>query len=179
MTIYNLKLDSQIKMTVVIAQKGLIEKCEEIVPEQLKDYPYNCYVPFRIKGTDITALGVHSHSAFECREYVNYVGEKFNLKFNLILGDFNSGNYTRDSDDSKLAVNRKNYLLLTDGYIDLCQGKHTTEWKTYIDHVLLKSNYNFLSKHKCRDIVVQELDKSDHYPITFKLDYFKLDYEDK
>lgn len=28
----------------------------------------NCYVSFKIKDTDILALAVHAHNAFECRE---------------------------------------------------------------------------------------------------------------
>lgn len=68
------------------------------------------------------------------------------------------------------AVNRQNYLLLTEGYIDICQGEYTTRYNTYIDHALLESSYGFLSMHKYSNLNVdRSIELSDHYPITFQL----------
>ena len=151
-------------MTAVISKKGLIVPGKK---NPVNGVPLNCYVPFNIKNTDIKALAVHAHNAFECRNYLSC-----NSHYNLILGDFNAGNYIKGSEfaDQEMAVNRQNYLLLTEGYIDLCQGEYTTEYKTYIDHILLESSFDFISKHRYRNIIVNRNKKlSDHYPITFEL----------
>ena len=89
-----------------------------------------------------------------------------------MLGDVNAGIYIKKSNDNEIAVNRQNYLLLTEGYIDICQGEHTTKYRTYIDHVLLKSSYAFLQTHKVTGLCVDRSVKlSDHYPITFQLEW--------
>lgn len=157
--IFNVSSRSQIKMTVVLAKKGLIDR--------ISNKNNNCYVSFKIIGTDISALAVHSHNAFECREYIR---NDVQNKYNLILGDFNAGNYIKKEKDEEIAINRQNYLLLLEGYIDICQGEYTTIYTTFIDHILLASDYDFLMVHKCLNLnVCRDVKLSDHYPIVFEL----------
>lgn len=157
--IFNISSISQIKMTVVLSKKGLIDKSS--------NKKHNCYVPFKIKGTDISALAVHSHNAFECRDYIR---NDVQNQYNMILGDFNAGNYIKKEKDEEIAINRQNYLLLLEGYNDICQGEYTTVYKTFIDHILLASDYDFLMLHKCLNInVYRDVKLSDHYPIVFEL----------
>jgi len=62
------------------------------------------------------------------------------------------------------AVNRQNYLLLTEGYIDLCQGVYTTKYQTQIDHILLENIDEF--KYKFENVKVNyDVKISDHYPV--------------
>lgn len=156
--LYNVLSENQLKMTVVISKKGLIERNQS--EEQ------NCYVSFKIKHSDITALAVHSHNAFECHEYLK---RDCRNKYNMILGDFNAGNYIKKHNDEEIAINRKNYLLLSEGYNDICQGEYTTSYKTFIDHVLLVSSYEFISTHQYSNLNIdRSVRLSDHYPISFE-----------
>lgn len=154
--LYNLSTKNQIMMTVVVAKRGIIKNN----PNGINT---NRFVSFNIK--DISLVGIHSKNAYQLREALQ------NIKGNrpdIIIGDFNAGNYylnDKDKDD-EIAVNRNNYLLLTEEYIDLCQGKVTTTYNRYIDHILIKSNHEFLSKCKCMNVNVDNNVKlSDHFPI--------------
>lgn len=160
--IYNVFSKKQIKMTVVVSKKGLIDRVDNCEIN-------NCYVPFKICGTDILALGVHAHNAFECHEYLK---RNEQINYNMILGDFNAGNYLlKDAvRDKKIAINRRDYLLLTEGYIDIVQGQYTTKYETHIDHILLENSNDFILKHKYIGVDVnREIGLSDHYPIVFEL----------
>lgn len=154
--LYNLSTKNQIMMTVVVAKRGIIKNN----PNGINT---NRFVSFNIK--DISLVGIHSKNAHQLREALQNIKDN---RPDIIIGDFNAGNYylnDKDKDD-EIAVNRNNYLLLTEGYIDLCQGKVTTKYNTYIDHILIKSNHEFLSKCKCMNVNVDNNVKlSDHFPI--------------
>lgn len=158
--------DNAIKMTVVLAGRNLIHRVDI-------ESDNNLYVPFQIfpnTPNQLTVLGVHAHGAEEC---LGYLRRNCNTDYSLILGDFNAGNYIKEKDDYEIAKSREQYLSLTNGYIDICQGEYTTAYKypTYIDHVLLKSKYSFLQTHKVNNLNVnREIRYSDHYPITFELE---------
>lgn len=155
--IYNVSNQNQIKMTVVIAKN-------EVIQHNKDGLNNNCCVSFLVNKTDLNVLGVHSHNAFELREWLP--GEEL-FNPNIMLGDFNSGNYIKEKNDNKIMVNRKNYLMLTEGYIDICQGEYTHHiYKTHIDHILLKNNNGFHEKYKYKNVKVdREVILSDHYPL--------------
>ena len=148
-----------IKMTIVIATKGTIEEVHK--------GQNNIYVPFIISPLNLNILALHAHDAFEAREWL-FKNSGFIPK--IMLGDFNAGNYKKTVRDNEIAVNRQNYLLLTEGYIDICQGQYTTKYKTHIDHALLENSNEFIEKYQYQDVFVDRSIKlSDHYPIYFKL----------
>ncbi|NLK91894.1 MAG: hypothetical protein GX273_01985 [Bacteroidales bacterium] len=141
-----------IKMTVVIAPKGTVSECEGKT---------NLYIPFMINSLQLNVLALHAHNAFEARQWL---AEHEDYKPNIMLGDFNAGNYKKSNKDNKIAVNRQNYLLLTEGYIDLCQGLYTTKYRTQIDHILLENIDEF--KYKYENVKVNyDVEISDHYPV--------------
>ncbi len=163
--IYNkIHSDKALKMTVVIAKKNLIHPMDI-------EKGNNLYVSFQIlpnTPSQLTALAVHAHDAEECLAYLR---KNCNTDYSLILGDFNAGNYIKEENDDEIAKNRVRYLELTNGYIDICQGEYTTEYYTYVDHVLLRSRYSFLQTHKVNNLDVnRRVSYSDHYPITFELE---------
>lgn len=167
--IFNIKTNSQIKMTVVIAKKGLIEKCT-FEFENLKDFPYNCYVSFTIKDTDIRVLAVHSHDAFECLKYIKYILKNYEIKFNFILGDFNAGDYKKKYETEEFKGNRDNYNeILKQNYTDICNGETTTEYGTPIDHILI--NNDIKEEHKKEEHKIARDNLSDHYRITLELEW--------
>ncbi|MDE6412556.1 MAG: endonuclease/exonuclease/phosphatase family protein, partial [Eubacterium sp.] len=136
--IYNrIPTNKALKMTVVLAKKDLI--CSMDIERD-----NNLYVSFQILPNtpiQLTALAIHSHNAKECLKYLQ---RNCNTDYSLILGDFNAGNYIKEKNDDSIAENREQYLNLTNGYIDICQGEYTTKYCTYIDHILLRSKYYFL-----------------------------------
>lgn len=155
--IYNISNKNQIKMTVVIAKRGFVKHNNHGLNN-------NCFVSFFIDKTDLNVLGVHSHNAFELREWLA-TRESFHP--NIILGDFNSGNYIKEKNDNEIVPNRQNYLMLTEGYIDICQGEYTHHiYRTHIDHILLENSNGFHEKYKYKSVEVdREIILSDHYPI--------------
>lgn len=163
--IYNkIPSNKALKMTVVLAKKNLIHSTDI-------ERDNNLYVSFQIlpnSPSQLIALAVHAHDAEEC---LGYLQRNCNTDYSLILGDFNAGNYIKETNDDKIAKNRVMYLKLINGYIDICQGEYTTEYHTYVDHVLLRSKYSFLQTHKLNNLVVnRSVSLSDHYPITFELE---------
>lgn len=160
--IYNISSEKQIKMTIVLANKGFVE-------EKIDGVNNNCCVSFKVQGVDLDILGVHSHNALELR---NWLSEKEPFRPNIMLGDFNAGNYVKHKNDKEIAVNRKNYLLLMEGYIDICQGRYTHRiYKTHIDHILLENSNEFLESYSYNNVVVDNtISLSDHYPIYCELE---------
>lgn len=158
---------NQIKMTVVITKsKDLIyEDCTNKVNN-------NRFVAFNLCGTNFSILGVHSHDAFDLREALkNNIYVYFP---NLILGDFNAGNYRKKdiNADKQISVNRQNYLLLTEFYIDLIQGEYTTNYsnceQTQIDHILLENGIENCCYGNIK--IDRKMTLSDHFPISFELE---------
>ena len=155
--IYNISSQYQIKMTVVIAKEGLIER----INSNNKGY-CNCFVSFRVKNTDLHILAVHQKDNVHVSDRLNTV------KPNIILGDFNAGDYTKPVEEKQFQKNRDNYKkLLAQGYTDICDGQITTKYKTPIDHILIDSKN--VNKAKKLDIVQDGL--SDHYRITLEFEW--------
>jgi len=160
---YNIYSKKQLKMTVVIAKKEITEK------EVDKINTGNCFVGCTLKETGLRILAIHSHKAKELDEWL---AKEKNYYPQMILGDFNAGNYKKKNKDFGIAENRKNYLMVCEGYIDLFQGFYTTRYKTHIDHVLIENSNEFHDKYSIKDIVVgYDKNLSDHYPLSFKLEY--------
>ena len=151
-----------IKMTMVVSKKGL-----------LIEHPYieknNIFVPFIIKDKDVSVLAVHAHNAFELIKWV----KENSYRPNIIIGDFNAGNYIKSKKDYEIEVNRVNYQMLSTGYLDVCQGKYTTNYPepTQIDHILIENSFEFNKRFTVkRSEVDSNVSISDHYPIYCKLE---------
>ena len=153
----------RIIQTVVIAQKGKV-----CLSENMNS---NSYYNFNIE--DLECLAVHSNNAFELRNWLKSTG----ISPMLIAGDFNAGNYimSNKKKDNEIAINRQNYLLLTEGYIDLFQGVFTTNYCKFteprqIDHVLIKNSYEFSTKYDYENIILDtKICLSDHFPLYWTL----------
>lgn len=154
--------DYVIKMTVILT------KTDSFITI-MNQNSGNLFIPFIIsygneKSIDI--LGVHAHDA---QELITWLKNK-NYTPDLIIGDFNAGNYIKKTNDSKIAENRENYQKLSNGYIDLCQGIYTTNYKeqeqTQIDHILIKNSNEIWDVMKYENVKVDnQITLSDHYPI--------------
>ena len=94
----------------------------------------------------------------------------------IILGDFNAGDYNVDDDEE--CQNRKVFCSILKDYVNLCnlptreERRKTVKGeklvrKTCIDHVFVRRKF----VTKCSELIVHEDIKiSDHYPITFCID---------
>lgn len=160
--LYNIETVGQIKMTVVIAKKGIIESDDERI--NLNKGYKNCFVSFKVKNTDLHVLAVHQKNDV-------YASDRFNKdkpKPNIILGDFNTGEYSIQEYSKEFQANRNNYReLLKQGYMDICNGQITTIYNTPIDHILV--DVENVKRTKDLEIVRDSL--SDHYRITFELQW--------
>ena len=82
-----------------------------------------------ITGRGIKAIGVHLHDEYELHKWLC---EASPFRSNMMLGDFNAGDNIKSGDDNTIELNLKNYLMLTEGFVDICQGKYMTRYKTQI-----------------------------------------------
>ncbi len=175
----NKRVRNQIKMTVVIGRKDLIEKDDTGINSEIEDF-CNCFYSFLVKP-NLRVVAVHQ----SLREG-GYVSDKLSRKKEydpfIILGDFNSGDYAKRNETKVFRLNRQNYLdLISQGhYIDICEGKETREfiysngqiYKTPIDHVLIKKDVIGKILQNIDELKIDDtLKLSDHYPITFSFDY--------
>lgn len=160
--LYNIETVNQIKMTVVIAKKGIIESDNERI--DLNKSCKNNFVSFKVKNTDLHVLAVHQKDNV-------YASDRFNKdKPNIILGDFNAGDYDKEfpkqEELKKFRANRDNYReLLKRGYKDICDGQITTIYNTPIDHILVDDK----NAKRAKDLEIVRDNLSDHYRITFEL----------
>lgn len=155
--IYNVSSKNQIMMTVAVARKNIIQKDKTGINS-------NRYVSFLVNNTDLSIMGVHARNAAELG---NDLKKNCSAYYpNVLMGDFNSGNYRKRVGDNAIANNRKDYISLTEGYIDVCQGMRTTSYNTYIDHILLEYSHEFLSGHEYFGAYVDDaINVSDHFPL--------------
>lgn len=138
-------------------------------------------VSFEIKELDLSIIGVHPHNA---NELLKWLQSGFP---DIMLGDFNAGDYKKRCEDSKFKDNRNNYRKLIMIYTDICNGQKTRRmvfpngfvYETPIDHVLIKDSSELEKKYQCKIVKIErnEDNVSDHYPIYFKLSC--LDEADK
>lgn len=158
-------------ITVVLSNnQNLIRRTDA----QVQEYG-NKYVSFQILGTsqEMNVLAVHSPNGAEnvlCQ--LDYL-KKSGMEYQLVVGDFNAGDYEKDDNDFK--KNREKYCkLLNDyNYKDLFDEKPTTKkpttiYNTFIDHILVKNSFS--QTHKVGGPRVEEKLSDHHYPITVELE---------
>ena len=135
----------------------------------------NRYIEMYNADKEINLLGVHPNDA---HALIEWLSKNYDKRFvpNLIVGDFNAGNYIKANSDVKFAENRREFLRLTEGFIDVCNGMVTTNYKrpTQIDHILIQNSDMFIVKIKKRD-VFYSMDYSDHYPLFAEIDLTEND----
>lgn len=175
----NITVRNQMKMTIVIGRKGLVEKDDEGINSDTEKY-CNCFYSLRIRDLDLQVLAVHQ-SLKDGGRISDKLSKKEGYRPNIILGDFNAGNYEKKNESAEFVDNRDNFntLLREYKYTDICKGRVTREWispkgvvyKTPIDHVLVKESLaqdpftNYAEPY-----INETLKLSDHHPITFEID---------
>lgn len=168
----NANVKNQIKTTVVIGPKDFVQIDNNGVNSSSEVF-CNCFVSFMIPSVGLSILAVHQ--SLKKGGYIsNKLGTNNTYNPDMIIGDFNAGDYTKKDEDKDFMSNRDNYKsLLNMGYKDLCNGKCTRQvdvngytYKTPIDHVLIKEekcnpDQNIL--YSCS--IDDRVKLSDHYPI--------------
>lgn len=135
----------------------------------------NRYIEMYNADEEINLLGVHPNDA---HALIEWLSKNYDKRFvpNIIVGDFNAENYIKANSDVKFAENRREFLRLTEGFIDVCNGMVTTNYKrpTQIDHILIQNSDMFIVQIKKRD-VFYSMDYSDHYPLFAEIDLTEND----
>lgn len=81
----------------------------------------------------------------------------------------------KDKEDITFKANRKSYLDFMEGYIDVCQGKETTQYFSQIDHILVKNDKKNSKIYRRLNYAIKIIDIikiSDHYPIVFDAEIY-------
>ena len=117
-----------------------------------------------------SVFGVHAKNGNDTKSYLIGLNS---INADIILGDFNAGDYYRYKDEP--CENRATFKSILKDYVCIC-NMPTKEVKnkngelirrTCIDHVFVKSSI----VDKCSSLKIHEDIKiSDHYPITFYID---------
>lgn len=157
----NITLKQQIMMTIAIAKK-------DIITEDLNGFNDNRCISVVSNTLGLRIIGIHAKNDFNTKTYLDDIKKQYESYYDLILGDFNSGNYLKNHESSIFKKNRQAFIQFTEGYIDVCQGKVTTQYSTQIDHVLIKNNDTF-SKMDYTVRIIDTIQCSDHYPIIFEI----------
>lgn len=101
------------------------------------------------------------------------MAQKCEMEFtpHFIVGDFNAGNYIKDKNDKGFELNRNEFVKLSEGFIDVCNGMGTTNYipPTQVDHILIQNSQKFIGKVKTRDVVYSK-EYSDHFPLICSID---------
>jgi len=165
--IWNMTSKNQIMMTVAIAKKGIINRDKN-------GFNDNRCVSIKNDILDINIMGIHA-KAGDIPNYLSDIKKRFPSYFDIILGDFNAGNYLKDKEDITFKANRKSYLDFMEGYIDVCQGKETTQYFSQIDHILVKNDKKNSKIYRRLNYAIKIIDTikiSDHYPIVFDAEIY-------
>ncbi len=153
--IYNVSSKKQIMMTIAIAKKGEIEMID-------KGF-YNSNRIVTIKCRDIQITGLHLRSGKDNKAELEKIN---NCTSDIILGDFNAGNYVES--ENRITFNR-----ILKNYVCICNIPTRIEplnnRRMCIDHIFVKENM----VTRCINMIVHEnaifLKLSDHLPLTFEV----------
>ncbi len=127
----------------------------------------DCYLPvgrpknrsIAVEFNNISFLGIHAETEEKNKSFL----ESINGKADVILGDFNAGNYLESE-------NRAIFNKILTGHVCICNmpTKITERGRrTCIDHVFVKEDIIT----RCSKLIVhEEIKLSDHFPITFEID---------
>lgn len=154
---YNLTSKKQIMMTVAIARKGVIK--------EIKNSSFNTNRTLTIKYADIKITGVHADNGANNRKYLENLDR---CDSEVILGDFNAGNY--DGCENRATFNR-----ILKEYIGICNTATRVDpnnkRRTCIDHIFVKNKF----VTSCANMIVHENTEfaklSDHFPLTVEIYY--------
>ena len=145
---------SSFMMTIAIAKKGTMKLLEDE-----KFYPKECPMnrAIAVKFNGISFLSIHAQSGEDNKPYL----EALPSETDFVLGDFNAGNYP----DSE---NRETFNEILKDYICICNMPtkiNKNGRRTCIDHIFVKTE----KVTRCANLIVhEEIQLSDHFPITFE-----------
>lgn len=151
-----------IRMLTVIVTRM---QCEE----DAKFITTNREAAVQIKGS-YSVFGVHAKYGDDNKSYLIGLNSK---EADIILGDFNAGDYYRH--ENVPFENRDTFKSILKDYVCIC-NMPTKEVRdengiltrrTCLDHIFVKSSI----VNKCSSLIIHEdINLSDHYPITFCID---------
>lgn len=153
--LFHITSKHQIMMTVALAFKQTIERAESAIP----DWKNRHVTVLGKKGDKLKLTGIHAANGADNALYLAYLCW---CDSDVILGDFNAGDY--EESGNRLVFNRilRGYVCLCDEITRCTEGQRATP----IDHVFVRQEL----APRCTPCVVhKEIVCSDHYPVTFEI----------
>jgi endonuclease/exonuclease/phosphatase family metal-dependent hydrolase len=117
------------------------------------------------EGQELSILGIHAKNGEKNAAYLR----SLNGNPDIIVGDFNAGDYPESE-------NQEIFRSILQDHVCICNlptkrvlyNNGKLKRKSCIDHIFVRRKY----VTKCSDVKVHEnITYSDHYPITFKIDF--------
>lgn len=136
----------------------------------------NKYVQLINTSKEIKLLGIHmptrSTKNRGMEDLYKAIKNKNNIP-NIIVGDFNAGNYQKEKESKDFTKNKEKYNKTMEdyNYKDIID-ESTTNYQppTFIDHFWIEKENSFLRECNIPPEVVYEKELSDHYPIVVELE---------
>lgn len=152
----------------------IITKIKDVDPSEELVYPLGTpknresAVSIKVdKDRQLTVLGIHAQNGRDTRGYLKAL-DNIKRKPQIIAGDFNAGDY--------YCENRDTFQSILSDYVNICnlptRKDPDSQRLTCIDHIFVDRSI----VTKCSDLIIHtdiNSDRiySDHFPITFKLEY--------
>lgn len=160
--------DSTFMMTIAIAKSGINSLDNDFYP---KNTPSNREIAVKYNG--ISFLGIHAKNGEKNKAYLNAI----HGKADVILGDFNAGNYLESENRDVFNNILKEHLCICNMPTkEIYNQNNVLIRKSCIDHIFVRECY----VTKCSNLRIhEEIKLSDHYPITFEIDLNDYTYSER
>ena len=152
---FNVSRERQIMMTIAIAVKDHVEPAPPEVYPNCVPTNRECAIMFK----SLKIMGIHANPGADNVSYL----KSLNAQADIILGDFNAGNYPE-------AENRVTFNNILKEHICICnmptRVDERSKRRTCIDHIFVREDL----VSRCSNMVVHEdVAFSDHFPLSFEI----------
>lgn len=154
-----------VMMTILITKMKNFEKADKIFYPNQKITNRECAVEMKNESKEkFIILGIHASNGHENNKYLMSI----NGSADIILGDFNAGNYSESENIQTFNNILKDHVCICNMPTkEIFDQYGRLKRKTCIDHIFVKRKLI----PNCSNMVVHENIKySDHYPISFEIE---------
>lgn len=152
-------------MTVVITKIEQIKEVNELFYPNNKITSREKAVAIQSNGKErLIILGIHAKNGYQNNEYLKAI----NGNADIVLGDFNAGNYSESENILTFNSILKDHVCICNMPTKEIRDKDgRLKRKSCIDHIFVKRKL----VSQCSDLIIHEnICYSDHYPISFKIE---------
>ena len=157
--VFNKKWGNAIMYTVIVTKMENIAEADGIETS-------NREVAVCVDGS-IVIYGLHARSREDNKSYLQSLNS---VQADILLGDFNAGDYAECENKSTFRGILKNHVCICNKPTKEVRNGNSVIRRTCIDHIFVKRELITRCSEPC---VREDIKYSDHYPITFSIEIDK------